>query len=350
MKRNNNTIFISESSPEVSFRRSFDKQISIMKNILIVFFLSLGVASAQELKFNSNGKLKIAQFTDLHYIAGAEPSKKSITTINYTLDTEKPDLVVFTGDVVVKAPTKQGWDEVLQTCISRKIPYIVTFGNHDDESEMTREEVAKYVASKPYLINKQVKIDGVDGFLNAAIEVKGKVPAVIYAMDSHAYSKNPRMKGYGWFKQNQIDWFTKESARFRKANQDSTLTALAFFHIPLPEYKLAFDNQKNKRVGVRYEDECPPNINTGMFAAMFEAGDVLGMFVGHDHVNDYLVDYYGIALAYGCWSGSENTYQRNKNGARIIELTEGKREFDTYIRESDGTLLYQLKYPFPVKK
>jgi 3',5'-cyclic AMP phosphodiesterase CpdA len=321
-----------------------------MKNIFFFLLISIGAASAQDLKFNKNGKLKIAQFTDLHYIANAEPSKKTIATINYTLDTEKPDLVIFTGDVVVKAPTKQGWDEVLQTVISRKIPYVVTLGNHDDEAEMTREEVAKYVSEKPYLVNKQVKIDGVDGYLNAAIEVKGKTPAVIYAMDSHAYSKNPRIKGYGWFSQNQIAWFTKESAKLKKANQDSTLTALAFFHIPLPEYKLAFDDQKNKRLGVRYEAECPPSINTGMFAAMFEAGDVLGMFVGHDHVNDYLVDYLGIALAYGCWSGSENTYQRNKNGSRIIELTEGKREFYTYIRESDGTLLYPLTYPFPSKK
>lgn len=327
--------------------------VGTMKLLILLLMLTLtgaGTAFSQELKFDANGKFKIVQFTDLHYIAGAQPSEKSISTIHYTLDTEKPDLVVFTGDIVVKAPTRQGWDEVLSTVISRKIPYIVTLGNHDDEAEMTREEVAKYVASKPYLVNGRASTEGVDGYLNAAITVKGETPAVIYAMDSHAYSKNPRMKGYGWFHPNQVTWFAQESAKFKKANHDSVLTALAFFHIPLPEYKLAFDNQKNKRLGVRYEDECPPNINTGMFAAMFEAGDVLGMFVGHDHVNDYLVDYYGIALAYGCWTGSENTYQRNKNGARIIELTEGKRAFYTYLRESDGTLLYPLTYPFPVKK
>lgn len=318
--------------------------------LLMLTLSGVSTAFSQELKFNKDGKLKIVQFTDLHYIAGAEPSRKTISTINYTLDTEKPDMVVFTGDVVVKAPTKQGWDEVLNTVVSRKIPYIVTFGNHDDEAEMTREEVARYVASKPFLLNKQVKTEGVDGYLNAAIEVKGKIPAILYAMDSQAYSKNPRIKGYGWFHQNQVAWFTRESAKFRKANHDSTLTALAFFHIPLPEYKLAFDNQKNKRLGVRYEDECPPSINTGMFAAMFEAGDVLGTFVGHDHVNDYLVDYYGMALTYGCWTGSENTYQRTKNGARIIELREGKREFYTYIRESDGAILYPLTYPWPEKK
>jgi 3',5'-cyclic AMP phosphodiesterase CpdA len=281
----------------------------------------------------------------LHYISGVPASKKSIATMEYILDTEKPDVVVFTGDVVVKAPTPAGWDEVLAGVISRKIPYIVTLGNHDDESEMTREQVARYVSTKPYLLNKEVKIEGVSGYLNAAITVNGKAPALLYALDSHAYSTHPKIKGYGWFQQNQVNWYTEKSAAFKRANSDSTLTALAFFHIPVPEYKLAFDEQKNMRVGVRYEDECPPSINTGMFAAFFEAGDVLGTFVGHDHVNDYLVNHHGIALAYGCWTGSENTYARSKNGARIIELEEGKRRFTTYIRESDGTLLYPVAFP-----
>lgn len=324
-----------------------------MKRIILFVFISISFASAQEIKFNAQGKLKIVQFTDIHYIAGAKPSEKSITTINATLDAEKPDLVVYSGDIVVKAPTKQGWDEILEPCISRKIPYVVTFGNHDDEAEMKRKEVAEYVSNKPYLVNKQVEINNVAGYLNAAISVKdknGKTSAVVYAMDSHTYSTNPRIKGYGWFHLNQVNWYTEISKKFTAANAGQPLPALAFFHIPLPEYKLAFDDLKNKRVGLRYENECPPSINTGMYAAMFEAGDVMGMFVGHDHVNDYLVDYNGIALAYGCWTGSENTYQRYKNGARIIEIEEGKREFRTYVRENDGHVLYELTYPFPEKK
>ena len=321
-------------------------------SLALVIALCITTAHAQALKFRNNGAFRIVQFTDIHYVAGAEPSKKSISMMEATLDSEKPDLVVFTGDIVVKAPTKKGWDEVLDVVISRKIPYIVTFGNHDDESEMKRSEVAEYVSSKPYLVNKAVGIPGVSGFLNGAVTIEatnGKPGAILYAMDSHAYSKNSRVKGYGWFAHNQVEWYRQTSASFLKASVD-TLPALAFFHIPLPEYKLAFDDLKNKRVGVRYENECPPEINTGMYAAMLEAGDVLGMFVGHDHVNDYLVDYRDIALAYGCWSGSENTYQRNKNGARIIELKEGRRRFSTYIRESDGQKIYPVDFPFPKKK
>lgn len=320
--------------------------------LALLVTLSLTTLSAQQLRFNTQGKFKIVQFTDIHYKAGAEPSQHSVTMMEATLDTEKPDLVVFTGDIVVSAPTKKGWDEVLDVVISRNIPYMVTFGNHDDESEMKRHEVADYVAAKKLLVNNKAKTDQVDGYLNAAVPItgqNGKAGAVLYIMDSHAYSTNPKVKGYGWFSQNQVDWFSKASAQYKQPGAD-TLAALAFFHIPLPEYTTAFDDMKNKRLGIRYEKECPPAINTGMFAAMLQAGDVLGTFVGHDHVNDYLVDYYGIALAYGCWSGSANTYQRNKNGARIIELTEGHRGFSTYLRESDGNVLYKTDYPFPQKK
>jgi len=322
----------------------------IVQLFLMLFFIGSG--EAQNLKFRKDGKFRIVQFTDLHYVAGAEPSKKSISMMEATLDEEKPDLVVFTGDVVVREKNKRGWDEVLQVVISRKIPYIVTLGNHDDESEMKRDEIAAYVVGKPHCVNTRIQLPGVSGYLNGAFTVEGKdgkPAAILYAMDSHAYSKNPKVKGYNWFAPDQVNWYREMSASFKEIYKD-TLTALAFFHIPLPEYKLAFDNIKNKRVGVRYENECPPDVNSGMFLAMLEAGDVLGTFVGHDHVNDYLVEYYDIALAYGCWSGSENTYQRHKNGARIIELTEGKREFYTYIRESDGQKIYHVNFPFPKKK
>lgn len=324
-----------------------------MKQLLLLAVLLIAFKShGQQLKFNTDKTFKIVQFTDIHYVANKEASKVSLHMMNATLDAEKPNMVVFTGDIVVGAPTAQGWDEVLETVISRKIPYLITLGNHDDESEWTRSQVAEYVSKKPFLLNKNIQINGVDGYLNSSVAIfdsENRTAAILYAMDSQAYSKNTKVKGYGWFASNQVDWFRKESDKYKEAQKD-TLPALAFFHIPLPEYTLAFNDMKNKRVGVRYEAECPPSINTGMFAAMLESGDVMGTFVGHDHVNDYLVDYYGIALTYGCFSGSANTYQRSKNGARIIKLFENERKFETFIRENDGNIVYPVSFPFPQKK
>ena len=45
-----------------------------------------------------------------------------------------------------------------------------------------------------------------------------------------------------------------------------------------------------------------------MFAAMKEAGDVMGVFVGHDHDNDYAVMWKNILLAYGRYTGGNTVY------------------------------------------
>ena len=82
-----------------------------------------------------------------------------------------------------------------------------------------------------------------------------------------------------------------------------------------------------------------------MFTAMKECGDVMGIFCGHDHDNDYSVIYYDVLLAHGRFSGGNTEYNHLRNGARVIILKEGKRSFDTYIRERGGRLLNSTTYP-----
>ena len=102
---------------------------------------------------------------------------------------------------------------------------------------------------------------------------------------------------------------------------------------------------------MRLEDECPSELNSGMFLAMKEMKDVMGTFVGHDHVNDYIVNYYDIALAYGHFSGWTSTYTPKPviNGVRVVTLKEDKREFDTWLHLLDGTTKYKVTYPTDFK-
>ena len=61
-------------------------------------------------------------------------------------------------------------------------------------------------------------------------------------------------------------------------------------------------------------------------AAVTEVHDmVMGVFAGHDHVNDYVCSWKGVALAYGRFSGGHTEYHDipGDNGARVIVLTEG---------------------------
>lgn len=66
-------------------------------------------------------------------------------------------------------------------------------------------------------------------------------------------------------------------------------------------------------------------------------------FPGHYHNNDYTGEYNDIALAFDRTTG-EDAYGLLERGARIIELTQGERAFDTWIRKPSVS---ELKYYYP---
>jgi 3',5'-cyclic AMP phosphodiesterase CpdA len=305
---------------------------------------------SSDFKFNANGKFKILQITDTHIKAESEYSLSSVTMLNQVLDAEKPDIVIFTGDVVTGKPYKDGFKLIVEPVVSRKIPWAVVFGNHDAEQDLTYEQMAEFIQSYPYNSGNMKKQKNVSGYGNYTIDVKDKAgkktAAVLYCLDSHQYSSmKPVLDGYAWIEFDQVDWYKKQSDKYTKANNGKPLPALAFFHIPLLEYRDVYKEEGHKIIGSQQENVCSPEINTGLFAAMLEKGDVRGAFVGHDHVNDYIFNRYGIALAYGRWSGSKTTYGDIKNGARVIELTEGQDGFDTWIRLDDETTINKVKFP-----
>lgn len=310
---------------------------------MIVFGLN-----AQKLSFNQDGTFKIVQFTDMHYKHADPKSDTTLMLLDRILDAEKPDLVVFTGDIVT-GPVQAGWNRITAPVIEQGIPFAVTLGNHDHEYGVTREEIAEMVTAYPYNVNRA--FGGSPGrVMDNVIPIYGSTKplqeqALIYCFDSGAYSTLDGIGGYDWITPSQVEWYRSQSLHYTIKNNLEPLPALAYFHIPLPEYRLAFNDEKNSRYGVRKEDECSPELNTGMFFSIREMGDVMATFVGHDHVNDYIVDYHGIALAYGHFSGWKTTYTPGINGVRVVVLKEGKREFDTWLHSLDGVIRDKVAYP-----
>ena len=310
---------------------------------LTVLFCQAQVAS---LKFNKNGEFKIVQFTDIHFKYGNPASDIALKRINEVLDAERPDLVVFTGDVVYAAPADTAMRTVLACASSRKLPFAVTFGNHDNEQGKTRAELYDVIRSMPYNIQPDRGTVESPDYVLAVKSSDGKKDAsVLYCLDSHSYSKLPDVKGYDWLTFDQVNWYRQQSAAFTAKNDGKPLPALAFFHIPLPEYNEAASDENAILYGTRMEKACAPAINTGMFAAMKEAGDVMGTFVGHDHDNDYSVMWKGIVLAYGRFTGGNTEYNHLSNGARVIVLKEGERTFTSWIHLKGGELIDKTVYP-----
>ncbi len=255
--------------------------------------------------------------------------------LSETVALETPDLVVFTGDIVTAGKVLPLWNNLLETIAINKIPFVLVFGNHDPEEELTRAEMSAIIASSPYSLNTLNEKDELADVELPVLPYEGNTPvAAIYCLDSQDYSKMKGVDGYGWFTRQQVDWLY-DSCMNLAVKAGETVPSLAFFHIPLPEYVAAWEKRDENGfgyVGSKREPECPSDINQGMFAAMLESGGVIGMFVGHDHSNDYVVADNGIAMAYGCRSSVayECPY-------RMIILKEGKREFETWKRRQDGT-------------
>ena len=216
---------------------------------------------------------------------------------------------------------------------------------------MSRQELFDLIKDIPNNLTSTVQ--GITGVTNFVLPVKSadgkKESAVLYVFDSNSYSTLPKkvVDGYGWIALDQIDWYTKTSKELTAKNGGQPLPSLAFFHIPLPEYHEAVLDEKAYLVGTRKEVACAPKINTGLGASMLQAGDVMGVFVGHDHVNDYVVNWRGILLGYGRYTGGSTVYHDipQGNGARIIELTEGKRAFKTWERIAGGKIINEVNYP-----
>lgn len=299
------------------------------------------------LRFNGDGAFTIAQFTDVHWSNGEASDLASQALMEQVLESEAPDLVVLTGD------TLEGWEaadpaeayrRVVRPMDERRIPWAAVFGNHDDEGSASREDLLVAQQESPTCLTEAGPADvgGVGNYvLRIASAGSDRLAAALYCLDSHAY--DPMDDGqYAWISHDQIAWYRDTAGRLAREygadGASAPLPALAFFHIPLPEYEDVWASRVCR--GHRNEPVCAPALNSGFFVALLEAGDVMGTFAGHDHVNDFEGELRGIRLCYGRATGyAPYGLEGFRRGARVIRMYEGERRFDTWVRLDDGSRL-----------
>ena len=100
----------------------------MMKKMMVALLLvgSATLTMAQTLKFNSEGRFKIMQITDVHY-NGSEASVAALPVIDRLLTAEKPDLIVLTGDIIWGPPAKENLLSVLNRIAKHHIPFVYEF-------------------------------------------------------------------------------------------------------------------------------------------------------------------------------------------------------------------------------
>ncbi len=318
------------------------------KHLLIGLCLFAGIMPifGQQLRFDNRGNFKIVQFTDLHYQSRNPRSVAALQCIDAVVKTESPNLVIFTGDNIYSRPADSAMNDILD-CIERHgVPYVVLFGNHDEEQGMSNAQLYDIVRTRLHNIQPpRGNVASPDYVLEIKGSTSASTAALLYCLDSHSYPKQKGLGTYAWLTFDQVQWYLGRNQAYTAANGGKPLPALSFFHIPVPEFSYAAASEGTVMIGTRMEKSCPPQINTGMFAAMREGGDVMGIFCGHDHDNDYTALYYDILLGYGRFSGGNTEYNHLPQGARVIVLHEGERRFDTWIRTPDGQVHTPTTYP-----
>jgi hypothetical protein len=290
----------------------------------------------QALKFKADGTFKIVQFADIQ--DGPDIDPRTISLMNKILDFENPDLVVLTGDNIdsrskTVSDVRKAIDNIAGPMEKRRIPWAIVFGNHDEEhGNMSKTDMMKTYIAYPYNIS-QIGFNSLNRVGNYNLIINSSTSETpifnIYMLDSGGYSE--LSKEYDYIYPNQIAWYKKTSSELRhKFNK--IIPSLMFFHIPLPEFKEAWES--GTAVGQRNEEECSPKINSGLFDELVRTGDVKGVFVGHDHINDYVGELKGIKLGYSRSIGY-GTYGKEgfSRGARVFLIRESNpSKIETWMR------------------
>lgn len=303
-----------------------------------------------KLVFSEEGKFKILQFTDIHFSDNNHVDQDTVQLMKEILEKEKPDFIMITGDTVYGENNVAYLPLALEPVIASGIPFTYAFGNHDTEDGADYETLFSVITALPNCMayhDESSKV-GKGNHMLEVIDQKGQVKWVIAGMDSGNYNPMTHMGGYAYVKREQIEWYQNKIKQYKVKNPN--FSVLLFMHIPLPEYDEVWD--KEICYGSKREGICSPKINSGFFAAMQEVGHTKGVFVGHDHINDFYGELYGITLGYGRATGY-NTYGQEDflRGARIFVLDEKDTEhFETYIRLSDGTVIKEPEIHIPQYK
>lgn len=287
---------------------------------------------------------KILQLTDLHL--GIESNVQAqFDFIKKSINEANPDLIILTGDNFMYS-SKQLVDNTfsffnecckeLTNKNNKPTKFAVTYGNHDNQGDYPRyymnESISRFANEDNYALFVDYEDDDIFGLTNYYIDLvsptdKNDVVYRLHIIDSNTYQSQGIKYGYDVIREDQLH-HAKNIYNDTPTNKD--YLGLAFFHIPLLNYKEAinqyYDAEDKSKVGQGsfLDKEHYPYKDNGSYNALKEA-NIIGYFAGHDHKNygDILYkdsDGDTSLLSYGVKSTNQLYHDKDIMGYKTINL------------------------------
>lgn len=243
----------------------------------------------------------------------------------------KPDLITVSGDIVCSdESTYYSVKRITDIFESFGIPWAPIFGNHDAEGNCDANFLADIMMKAPncvmqkgdpemgvgnYIIN--IAEENEDGSLN--------IVESLIMMDSHNSQANEK----------QVKWFKWAADGINRITDNSTEISL-IFHIPLPEYQYAYDeawDTENNcwKDGYNAYGECNEEIcceksngipvQRGFFEVIKATQTAKFVFCGHEHLNNFSIEYEGVRLTYCLKIGMGSGYNFKFSGGTEIRVS-----------------------------
>ena len=284
-------------------------------------------ASVSRVTVASAATAKILQFTDLHFFGKTrDEDQRTLRDLNRLVELTKPDLLAVTGDLWHDNPDGQGFARMefaVKQIDGLGVPWAFCWGNHDQLDDYQRgHDLLEQARNSVY----RGALTHGDYRLELASSREPKVPrADLLFMNSSNIGLSD------W----QLAWFRATTLEL-KSKRKQPLPALAFFHIPVFEYKSLF--QPGQNMGLQLEKVCNEEESGGALPELKKPETLRACFCGHDHLNDYVVRAGNLDLVYGRATGHAGYGgELLKKGAKLIEINLGRGSYTQTTVFADGT-------------
>ncbi len=298
-----------------------------------------------------NKPFKILVTTDLHLWDDMELINKSLEMLARHIEAEKPDLILFTGDVVLTDHQQVDCIQFGRFMEKFGIYWAYVFGNHEarEEKEYHKYLMLKNLISFPHCLSKfgDPSLFGYGNFFINILSSKTSIQQSIVMLDT-GRNTSPKhniengapaeLKCYDFLKKDQIDWYKRNIQALE--SEYGKFKSIMAMHIALCEYEKVMKLDENGNYvptgeaeilyGGMYESIGCSEFNSGMFDAIKELSSTQAVIVGHDHINDFCAKYDGVYLVYAQYDGY-NTYTMGSNfgwdekdwmqGVTMVDLT-----------------------------